>query len=222
MWCAFLIFVLSVPKYHISGVLAFAAFPIVVVLSGRLPVLAIAKKVVLLSPFVLVMAAANPFLDRAPLLTAGGFLLSAGMVSAAVIVAKGILSILVVLTLVYYVPFYEICTALRSLRVPEVFVTQMVLLYRYSHLLAEEATALQKARNMRAFGWRGKGPLVTAKLIGTLLLRTVERADRIYRAMVARGFNGTVHHSPAGQFQTRDAVFIAAAVLFFVAIRTFI
>ena len=219
IWGVYILAVLSMPKYDITGVLAFAAFPVFVILSAKVPIGVILKRVGLLSPFVLTMAAANPFFDRAPLFTVHGIAVSGGFVSAGVIVAKSILSITATLTLVYCVPFYRLCTALQDLHVPEVFVTQIVLLYRYSLLLVDEAMTLQKARNLRAFGRRGKDVSTTAKLIGSLLIRTVERADRIYKAMLARGFDGRLHHSTSTRLRARDIVFTAAALVSFLGIR---
>ena len=219
IWAVYIVVLLSVPKYDITGVVALAAFPVFVILSGRLPIGAIAIRVALLSPFVLIMAAANPYFDRAPLLTVHGVTVSSGMVSAAVIVGKGILSIAAILTLVYCVSFYRLCAALRDLRVPEVFVTQVILLYRYSLLLVDEAMALQKARNLRSFGRRGKDVFTTAKLIGSLLIRTVERANRIHKAMLARGFDGTMHHSASTRLRVNDIVLSGALVVSFLGIR---
>ena len=219
VWGTYILAVLSVPKYDITGALAFAAFPVFVILSAKIPTGAILKRVALLSPFVLIMASANPFFDREPLVTVLGLAVSAGFVSAAVIVVKSVLSIAAVLTLVHCVPFYRLCTALRDLRVPETFVTQLVLLYRYSFLLADEAMALQKARNLRSFGRRGKGITTTAKLIGSLLIRTVERAGRIHKAMLARGFQGRMHHTASIRLRAKDILFTAVALVSFLGIR---
>jgi cobalt/nickel transport system permease protein len=219
IWAAYIVVLLSVQKYDITGVLALAAFPVFVTLSARLPVGAIAIRVGLLSPFVLIMAAANPFFDRTPLFTVHGFAVTSGMVSGAVIVGKGILSIAAILTLVTCVSFYRLCAALRDLRVPEVFVTQIVLLYRYSLLLVDEAMALQKARNLRSFGRRGRDISTTAKLVGSLLLRTVERATRVHKAMLARGFSGRMHHSASNRLRANDIVLGAALVVSFLGIR---
>lgn len=219
VWGVYILAVLSLPKYDITGVLAFAAFPVFVISSASIPIGTILKRLGLLSPFVLMMAAANPFFDRTPLVTIHGIAVSGGFVSASVIVAKSVLSITAILTLLHCVPFYRLCTALRDLRVPEVFVTQLLLLYRYSHLLVEEAMALQKARNLRAFGRKGKGIFTTAKLIGSLLIRTVERAERIYKAMLARGFSGTMRYAAPTRFRNKDTAFIAAALISFFSIR---
>ena len=219
VWGTFVVAMLSVPKYDVPGVLAFAAFPVFVILAHRLPGRAMARRLLLLSPFVLVMAAANPFFDRTPFLTVGGLAISGGMVSAFVIVAKSIVSLLAVMTLVSCLPFPRLCAALRGLGAPEVFVTQLILLQRYLGVLTQEALALQQARDLRSFSGRGQGVGTTAKLLGSLLLRTSARAERIYRAMVARGFAGSLPQDRSGRWGWRELAFLVPALLLFLVTR---
>ena len=56
----------------------------------------------------------------------------------------------------------------------------------------EEAMRIIRARDMRSFGTRGTGMKVFVRLIGILFLRTVDRAERIYYAMLSRGFQGDI------------------------------
>jgi cobalt/nickel transport system permease protein len=222
VWSFFVFFVLTLGKYDFSGVLAYAAFPLFVVLAGNMPVKTILKRLVLLSPFIIMVAAANPFFDRRPFLSLGEITLTAGTVSGIVIVGKSFVLITAIITLSTIVPFHRLCDALRGFRVPEVFITQLLLLCRYSFLLVEEATALQKARSMRSFGGNGKEFFTTAKMIGSLLLRANERGERIYRGMLARGFNGTVHHAGAEPLRCKDVLFVAGSVMLFAGIRVIV
>jgi len=56
---------------------------------------------------------------------------------------------------------------------------------------------------------------VFARIVGTLFLRTVERAERIYGAMLARGFRGDVPSMRRETFRPSDAIFVLAAGGFF-------
>ena len=80
---------------------------------------------------------------------------------------------------------------------------------------------MQKARDLRSFGKRGKGPLVTAKLIGSLLIRTTARAERIYMAMSARGFSTALGTRPPVAMKPGDLAAIAGATALFGLIRLF-
>ena len=222
VWSLFVLFVLTLGKYDFSGVVAYAAFPLFVIIVSKMPLRTIFRRLALLSPFIVMIAAANPFFDRRPLFSIGEITLTAGMVSGLVIVGKSLVLITAIITLSMIVPFYRLCDALRGFRVPDVFITQLVLLYRYSFLLFEEAMALQKARNMRSFGGNGKEFFTTAKMLGSLLLRTNERGERIYRGMLARGFNGTVHHAGDDPFRVKDILFMSGSVIIFAGVRLFL
>lgn len=211
--------VVSVPKYDLPGVIAFAAFPLMLVTATRIPLMPILKRLSAASPFILFMAGGNLLLDRAPAADIAGVIVSCGMLSAAVIAMKAMITLSSLLSLMTLMPFHRFGTALRSLAVPEVFVTQLLLVYRYSFLLSEEAAMMQKARDLRSFDGRGKGPIVTAKLIGSLLIRTTSKAERIYMAMAARGFREGLAPKPRIPLSLRELGTIACAFVLFVIVR---
>ena len=218
----FVFSLLSVPKFNIPGVIAFGAFPLFLMVAGKLPAGVIIKRLLQISPFVLVMAAGNMLLDRSPVMRVSGVTLSGGMISGTVIVAKTIISLAGLLSVTLSIPFYRICRALEAFHVPEVLVTQLMLLDRYSSLLQEEALSMQRARDLRSFGRRGKEFSNTASLVGSLLLRTVSRAERLYRAMTARGFQwrlstGHGEHLGSGDWKTISlwaALFLLLRLIF--------
>lgn len=215
----FVIFVLSIPKYDITGVIIFAVFPALMITAGPFPLRAIIKRILLLSPFILIMASANPFLDRSHFTEIAGITISAGIVTGMVILLKSLLTITAIIAFSFCIPFYRICELLREFHVPDAFVTQLALLYRYSFLLVDEAMAMQRARNMRSFGNRGKDIFTTAKLIGSLMLRTHDRADRIYRGMLARGFNGYLTFHKREPVRPGEIFCIVGTFLIFLVIR---
>ena len=67
-------------------------------------------------------------------------------------------------------------------------------MYRYVFILWDELRRLRNARDARDFGggscWRRWS--TGAEMIGLLLLRAMERAERTHRAMLARGWDGSV------------------------------
>ena len=76
-----------------------------------------------------------------------------------------------------------------------------------------------RARDMRSFGDRGAGARVFVRIAGTLFLRTVERAERIYGAMLARGFRGDVPSMRRETLRLSDAIFVLASGGFFALCR---
>ncbi len=215
----FIVSVVSVGKFNITAVLVYGAFPLFSVIAFRLPLKLLLYRVAMISPFILIMAAANPFFDREVFGVVAGVTLSNGMVSGLVIVAKSFVIISSMLVFSMCIQFTSLCKVLHLLHVPKVFITQLLLLNRYLFLLVDEAHAMQRARSMRSFNGKGKGLFTTAKLIGALLLRTTTHADHIYRAMIARGFNGDVVNYTAMKFTAKSILTIAMFAGLFLVIR---
>jgi cobalt/nickel transport system permease protein len=78
-----------------------------------------------------------------------------------------------------------------------------------------------RAREMRSFGVRGQGLRTFVSLIGTLFLRTIERAERIYHAMLSRGFTGTMHVAKEHRFGGSDLLCLAVTGTALFICRTF-
>jgi cobalt/nickel transport system permease protein len=60
---------------------------------------------------------------------------------------------------------------------------------------------------------------VIGQMIGTLFLRSYERAERVYVAMASRGFDGRIVTPAEARMAAADGAFVAASVGFFVALR---
>jgi cobalt/nickel transport system permease protein len=215
----FIVSVVSIAKFNITAILVYGAFPLFSVIAFRLPLKLILFRLVMLSPFILIMAAANPFFDRQVFGVVAGVTLTNGMVSGLVIVAKSVVIISAMLVFSMCIQFTSLCKVLHLLRVPKVFVTQLLLLNRYLFLLVDESRGMQRARAMRSFDGNGNSLFITARLIGSLLLRTTAHAEHIYRAMIARGFNGDIVNSPTLKFTVHRIVLIALFGGIFLLIR---
>ncbi len=216
----FVFSVISIPKFNLAEAIAFAAFPLFLMIAAKLSAKVILLRLLLLSPFVLFMAAGNLLLDRTPMLRLSEITITGGMISGMVVVLKTMITVAGMLSVTLALPFHRICRALRAFHIPEVLVTQLMLLYRYTGVLQEEAAAMQKARDMRSFGNKGKELFRTAPLIGSLLLRTTSRAERIHRAMSARGFQGKMaSHNHEEKITQREWITVGVWSLVFLALH---
>lgn len=191
----FILAVVSLDRYALSALLPFFIFPVVIVSLAGLPARTIVSKVSVVLPLALIIGLFNPFFDRQTLLQLGSLSVSGGWVSYASIVLRFMLTVSAAVILVATTGFSPMCAALGRLGVPKPFVVQLLLLHRYLCVLTEEAARLSMARELRALG-RPLDMRVFMTLIGHLLLRAWARAERIYLAMLARGFNGEM---PAGK-----------------------
>jgi cobalt/nickel transport system permease protein len=215
----FIVCVVSFDRYEVLALLPFVIFPVVLASEGGLPVGFLARILLVVSPFALLVGAFNPWFDRETVAQIGGLELSGGWVSYASIVLRFLLTTAAALVLTATTSFNGVCLALERLRVPDVFVTQLLLLYRYIFVLGDEAVRMAQARRLRAFGSRGMGLRVYTQMLGQLLLRTVARAQRVYLAMKCRGFDGRVRMARRLHFGTADLAFVAGWSAVFVLFR---
>lgn len=155
-----------------------ALFAVLVALAAvaRLPAGPLLRRLLLLEPFVLGLAILT-------MLQPDG--LSLGLSLA----VRSTLALVTMLLLAATTPFPELLAVLRRLRVPALLVTTLALMYRYLFVLGDEMQRMQRARQSRTFGrrrwfqWQ-----VLATVLGQLFVRATARAERIYAAMVARGY----------------------------------
>jgi len=121
----------------------------------------------------------------------------AGLARFTTIVWKGWVSLVVALLLSSTTHFLSMLGALQAFHLPRILVAILGLMYRYLFVLVDEAQRLQRARLCRSASmdkqgggtvwWRAR---VTGQMAGTLLVRAFERSERIYVAMLARGYTG--------------------------------
>lgn len=122
----------------------------------------------------------------------------AGIVSAATVMAKSWLSVQAMMALIATTHFSELLIALAALRLPPVLIMILGMAYRYLFILQEEALRMLRARDSRSASlpnrragrsllWRAT---ITGRMVGTLFIRAYDRSERIYAAMLARGYDG--------------------------------
>ena len=149
-------------------------------------------------PFVVMLSIALP-LGQAD---AAGWELFGG------IVARSTLSFMAGLWLVNVTPFDQLLAAFRRFGMPLLFVAILAFMYRYVFVVFDELARMRAARSARSFGRRGawRAWAETAQLLGMLLIRSLNRAERVYGAMCARGWDGhirTLDSSPVSDLTDR-------------------
>ncbi len=208
----------SFDRHSVARLLPLLLFPAVLCGVGRIPVLYILKKIVWVSPFALMVAIMSPLLETRPVLTLGEYVVTAGQLSFLSILLRFALTVGATLCLLAVTGFYPLLQAAERLGAPKVLVVQLMFFFRYIFVLFEETGRMLRARSLRAFGV-GLGLASFGPLTGRLLLRTLDRAERIHRAMSARGFTGEIRLCRPLRFRFADGVFIVSWLSFFALVR---
>lgn len=213
--------VISFNKYELSRLIPFVIYPVVLVTLGNLPIAYLLKKILLALPFAFFIGIFNPLLDRAILMHLGSIGISGGWISFASIMVRFVLTVSAALILIASTGFNSVCMAMERMGAPSSFAVQLLFLYRYIFVLTDEALRMVRARSLRAFGGRGMGPRVFSYMIGQLLLRTLDRAQRIHLAMLCRGFDGEIRIMRPLKICGRDVAFLTLCSSLFLLFRLY-
>jgi cobalt/nickel transport system permease protein len=129
-----------------------------------------------------------------------------GMARFLSIALKSWISVQAAIILAASTPFPDLLVAMRAVRIPRLLVAIFSLMWRYLFVLADEALRLARARAARSghsgqpgvkagssLAWRARQ---TGGMAGNLFVRALERSDRIYVAMLSRGYDGEVRSAP--------------------------
>jgi cobalt/nickel transport system permease protein len=218
---AFVLCVVSYDKYVIAAMLPFALFLSLITGLAGVPAGLILKRLALAAPFAVLLGLFNPFFDRQILLHLGPVAVSGGWVSFLSILLRFGLTVGAMLLLIAVTGFNGVCMALEKMGMPKILAVQLLLLYRYIFVLADEGQRMHRARALRSFDGRGTGITVYGHLVGGLLLRTLDRAQRVHLAMLCRGFDGTIRTSRPPRLVARDVLLFALACLLLIGMRRY-
>lgn len=212
-----LFFILAVVLTPPNRWQAFALYFILVVtllLLSRVPVLYVLKRSLVIMPFVVLIAIFIPFFKEGEV--AGSYNIWLWQVTVTYsglqvfwnILAKAWLSILSLILLTSTTRFSSLLKGLEKIRLPRVMTMILSFMYRYLFVLVDEVMRMKQARDSRNFGGGRLRQLRTiGNMIGTLFIRSYERGERVYAAMVARGFDGQTRTLESLSFRQVDAYF---------------
>ena len=145
----------------------------------------------------------------------------AGLLRFVSIVIRSWLSVQMAILLVAATRFPDIVHALEHLRVPSILTTIIAFLYRYLFVLVDEVFRLLRAREARsaaAPGVRSSGSVVwrarvAGNMAGQLFLRSYERSDRVYNAMLSRRYTGHLQTMNPHELRRKDYITMALALI---------
>jgi len=152
---------------------------------------------------------------------------NAGLLRFVSIVIRSWLSVQMAILLVAVTRFPDLIHAFEHLRVPAILTTIIAFLYRYLFVLTDEVIRLLRARQSRSAavaGQRSGGSVwwranVAGNMAGQLFLRSYERSDRIYNAMLARGYAGQLRTLNPHELHRSDWAYAIVAFAFILAIQ---
>ncbi|MDP8952113.1 MAG: cobalt ECF transporter T component CbiQ [Actinomycetota bacterium] len=166
------------------------------------------------------MSVEVPFLLAAAILP---FTAEDGLVLGATVGLKITIGVLAMVILSSTTTFPRLLRGFELLKTPRLVVVIVAFMWRYLHVLADEVSRMKRARAARGYsaGWFWQSATSTGALISTLFVRSLERGERVYLAMLSRGYSGSMPATAVERLALRptDVFFLAALAVVLALVR---
>jgi cobalt/nickel transport system permease protein len=210
---AFVFIVVATPPEAYWAFACYAALLTAVMAVAQIPPLLVLRRMLIEVPFVF-FALLLPFLATGPRIEILGISVSeSGLLGAWNILAKGTIGVAASILLAATTELRDLLLALERLRVPTILVQIASFMLRYVTVILGEMHRMRIARESR--GWRARDIRdfgVIARSAGATFIRSYERGERVYLAMLSRGYTGGMPRL-GGEAAARADEWARAAVL---------
>lgn len=191
----FIFTTVSFPKYDITGLIPLFLYPVIMFQISGLTLQKCFKATGFVMPLIIMTGLLNPFLDKSPFEIAGLFTVRAGFISLFTLILKGILCLTASYVFAETTKIDELCGTLRRIKIPKLIVTVFLLTWRFIFVMKEEVSIMLQAYHLRAPNQKGLHYSAWGSFLGQLFLRSFDRADELYSAMILRGYNGNYFYA---------------------------
>lgn len=214
----FLFVVASYNRTALFPLVPLVLYPLIVFLFSDTPTRPVFRRLLFVGPLIIGIGILNPLLDR-ELILLGGLAVNRGWITFLAILFKGALTVTAALLLIATTGMNRLAAAMRAIRIPRLFVLVFFLTFRYISVLGEELARSLRAYSLRAPTQKGVRLHAWGSLVGQMLLRAFDRADRVYQAMLVRGFTGEYAVGNSKPFRITDLAWLTGWVAFFLFCR---
>lgn len=159
------------------------------------------KRTIYVFPFLIFMAI--------PLLVGGGIPPSDERVTLVLLLTfKSLTSLYIMFMIFSSQPIIELLNGLAYMKLPKLFISIVFLSWRYVFLLGEKLSNMYKALIARLFkpNVRKSSLKIYGQVMGGMLIKSIDTSDKVYIAMVSRGFDGTIPTSQPKEIKSMDIV----------------
>jgi cobalt/nickel transport system permease protein len=236
-------FVFTLAFILTMALLPFGAWPVYVLMLtvslsitvlSELGVKYVLKRSLLALPFVLaavplLFTVPGPALVTIPIGSLSLTITVSGLERLLSILFKSWVSVQMAIVFAAATPFPDMLLAMRAVKIPRLFVSLFGLMWRYMFVMVDEAIRLMRARAARSGAiegsrsggsivWRAK---VTGGMAGNLFIRSIDRGERIYDAMAARGYDGEIRSFPLPPITSTSWLVLVGGLVVLIALLVF-
>jgi cobalt/nickel transport system permease protein len=193
---------------------------------SRMPLSFILKRSLTVIPFVLMIAIFVPFFKKGRVIGGYSFgvlkltLTYDGLIVLWNVLIKSYLSALGLIILTGTTKYSRFLHGLEKMKCPKIIVMILSFMYRYIFLLEDELEKMIQAKASRTVGGsRWFHAKVLANVLGSLFVRSYERGEAVYLAMLSRGFDGEIRTWDIAKPSARDYIFLGFMTMLLVGLR---
>jgi cobalt/nickel transport system permease protein len=190
---------------------------LVLVSLARLPMLGVCRRLLIVNGLILLIWVFIPFTFAGEELFTLGPLAATkeGIIYSTLLTIKSNSIILILMALIATTPIFTMGRAMRHLRVPAKIVHLFLFTYRYIHAIHREYLRQMNAIKIRGFqpGTNMHSYRTYAYLVGMLLVKSHDRAERVRAAMLCRGFMGKFYDLSQFNLKSSDLIILILLLL---------
>ena len=179
----YVIKVLSIKQFIISDITSIVLYPLILFKFGKVPVKFILKKVLFILPLILGLSVINLIIDFS----------YSEIYFSVLLLFKCIFTLIGALLLMVTTGINNLAFGLKKLKIPNILIMQILMLHRYIILMMEECYRVKSAYELRTLGEKSMTMKDYGRIIGQMLLKTIDRSEKVYEAMKLRGFDGDLY-----------------------------
>lgn len=215
----FILMLISINKYDVIHSLFMTSFTFFLFALSPLKIKAVAKLMLYLSPFIILLVAFNPVLDK-EIISIGTYRIPGGYVSAFTTVIKFINTTILSVIIVSSTTFYNLASALRFFKVPRYFVIQFMVMYRFIFLFLYDIILTVESVKARKFSTGRLSWKIMKAVISSFFVKSIIRGEDIYSSMLSKGFD-IDNYTFGGKIVLRDVI-LGLCSVFYVSVMRFI
>ena len=179
----YVIKVLSIKQFIISDITSIVLYPLILFKFGKVPVKFILKKVLFILPLILGLSVINLIIDFS----------YSEIYFSVLLLFKCIFTLIGALLLMVTTGINNLAFGLKKLKIPNILIMQILMLHRYIILMMEECYRVKSAYELRTLGEKSMTMKDYGQIVGQMLLKTIDRSEKVYEAMKLRGFDGDLY-----------------------------
>ncbi|WP_294345892.1 energy-coupling factor transporter transmembrane protein EcfT [uncultured Clostridium sp.] len=203
---AYVIKVISIKEFLFADIIVILAYSIFIFIFAKIPVNIILRKLIFVLPVVLGVITINLIIDFS----------YKEIIYSLLLLFKCTFSLIGTLQLLATTTINDLALAMKKLKVPKVLISTLLMIYRYILVLMEEGYRIKSAYQLRTMGKKSMTISDWGIIMGRLLLRTIDRSEQVYSAMIMRGFHGEYYSGEIHKVNSIDLVYCFVIIGIFI------